>query len=641
MNKVLTIMFTDIKGFTERTSSQSREHLTNLLKTHDDLVAPVITKFGGKVIKTIGDAFMAAFESPTNAVLCAMLIQHKMKEYNLTAPDDAKILVRVALNAGEVQIQDKDLFGEAVNIAARIEGITEANEIYFTEAVYLAMNKSEVPSSEIGWRKLKGLPEAIKVYKVIQDENSEQYNVLIKKWRSGNFTIKDDVLIERRSRPLVYFIGVVVLALAIGAVIFYMSGQTDREFNKVDDLINKGQALDALELLTTLKNKGGNPVKFTMLLLGAVLKHADYLAENRRYDDLDKFLTQIEEKYGALADMTPLRIKYKIAQIQAGFSDHDSKAYQILTELYQRYPENEEVIYQTALLNITQPDGSRHLARQALLKLLPKDNKYVKDQTFTDFAKEGMRKAYPFDHSGELARKIIENYYFQAFKDELKALLLSTEEYQRVNAFRILTNKKDLTPQEEFTYHWLTVINSTIYSDLMAEALAYFEKASRSGALTGLKKGLDTSKYGLFPILKQYEGKHTETARKIFTRFLMPELKTYFMQYAYSEEDSQVRVNSFRILTEAGFTKEIDLFKYHQANLMDIDPQYFARSVTEALEYMSVRLTGAEREQTLATLRQARRKLADNIERLKSDKSPKGYYEQGENILIEMDRLIQ
>ncbi|MBI4712674.1 MAG: hypothetical protein HY762_05170 [Planctomycetes bacterium] len=61
---------------------------------------------------------------------------------------------------------NKDLFGEAVNIAARIEGITEATEIYFTEAVYLAMNKSEVPSSEIGWRKLKGIPEAIKVYKL-------------------------------------------------------------------------------------------------------------------------------------------------------------------------------------------------------------------------------------------------------------------------------------------------------------------------------------------------------------------------------------------------------------------------------------------------------------------------------------------
>ena len=65
---------------------------------------------------------------------------------------------------------ENDVFGEAVNITARIEGIAEAGQVYFTEAVYLSMNKAEVPSSEIGLMQLKGIPEKIRVYKVRLEE---------------------------------------------------------------------------------------------------------------------------------------------------------------------------------------------------------------------------------------------------------------------------------------------------------------------------------------------------------------------------------------------------------------------------------------------------------------------------------------
>ncbi len=162
--RVLTIMITDIKGFTERTSTTSREDLRKLIDEHEALLLPYVGQFGGKLVKTMGDAFLVAFESPTNAVLCAVMMQEKLREYNEDRPDERKMEVRIAINSGEVEIREDDVFGEAVNIAARIEGITEATEIYFTEAVYLAMNKAEVPTSEVGFRRFKGLPEAIKIY---------------------------------------------------------------------------------------------------------------------------------------------------------------------------------------------------------------------------------------------------------------------------------------------------------------------------------------------------------------------------------------------------------------------------------------------------------------------------------------------
>lgn len=74
--------------------------------------------------------------------------------------------MRIAINVGEVNLAENDVFGEAVNIAARIESVTQAGEVFFTEAVYLSMNKTEVPSSEVGLLKLKGISEKVKVYKV-------------------------------------------------------------------------------------------------------------------------------------------------------------------------------------------------------------------------------------------------------------------------------------------------------------------------------------------------------------------------------------------------------------------------------------------------------------------------------------------
>jgi len=165
----LTVMFTDIKGFTSRTSNQSRAEINKLLELHDKLIRPVLSRFKGKVIKTMGDAFLVTFKSPTNAVLCGIKIQEVLNKHNAKCPEDDQLNIRIAINTGEVNIRGNDVFGEAVNIAARIEGIAEAGEIYFTESVYLSMNKREIPSAEIGHRYLKGIPHEIKVYKVLKE----------------------------------------------------------------------------------------------------------------------------------------------------------------------------------------------------------------------------------------------------------------------------------------------------------------------------------------------------------------------------------------------------------------------------------------------------------------------------------------
>jgi class 3 adenylate cyclase len=162
----LTVMFTDIVGYTEQTVQQSRQAGQALMRRHDQLLLPVLARFGGRLVKRIGDGMLVSFRSPTDAVRCGMALQDRLAVERAAAPDAPPIEIRVALNVGEVRVERGDIFGEAVNVAARVEGLTPAGEVWFTEGVYLAMNKAEIPSESLGARPLKGLPEPVRLYRV-------------------------------------------------------------------------------------------------------------------------------------------------------------------------------------------------------------------------------------------------------------------------------------------------------------------------------------------------------------------------------------------------------------------------------------------------------------------------------------------
>lgn len=162
----LTIMFTDVVGYTERTSGQSRTQIRDLLKRCSRILLPIIRRYGGWQVKNLGDALLIAFKSPTDALRCGMAQHDAVAASNRGLPPDQHLHIRVAVTLGEVLVQDSDVFGEAVNLAARLENVTPADHLYFTEAVYLAMNKAEVPSVVVGTEQFKGIPEPVKIYQV-------------------------------------------------------------------------------------------------------------------------------------------------------------------------------------------------------------------------------------------------------------------------------------------------------------------------------------------------------------------------------------------------------------------------------------------------------------------------------------------
>lgn len=164
----LAIMFVDMAGFAERTARQSRDQNKVMLRDFAGLLVPLIARFGGRHVKSIGDALLVAFRSPTDSVRCGMAMQDAVAAYNLDRLRHEPIQIRVALNVGEVRLETDDVFGEAVNIAARVEELTPPGEIYLTGVVYLSMNKTEVAAEHIGEQMLKGVPEPVRLFRVPQ-----------------------------------------------------------------------------------------------------------------------------------------------------------------------------------------------------------------------------------------------------------------------------------------------------------------------------------------------------------------------------------------------------------------------------------------------------------------------------------------
>ncbi len=165
-SEILTVMFIDIVSYTKTTANLSRERFDELHETFDELSLPVFEKHEGTVIKKIGDAFMITFKTATDAVLCGMDLQNTFRSYNREYKLKMPLQIRVALHAGEVLVRKGDVYGDTVNTAARIEGIASANDIYFSESVYNAMNKKEIPYLFIGQRKLKGLKVPLRIFRV-------------------------------------------------------------------------------------------------------------------------------------------------------------------------------------------------------------------------------------------------------------------------------------------------------------------------------------------------------------------------------------------------------------------------------------------------------------------------------------------
>lgn len=162
--RLAAIMFTDMVGFTALT--QRDEFLAiQLLEEQRRLIRALLGKYKGREVETIGDAFFVEFASSLDAVHCAVAIQSTLKEWNQQHPPENRALIRIGIHLGDVLHRGREVTGDAVNIASRIEPLAPPGGVCVTASVYASvLNKVEYQFETIGTPDLKNVFTPIEVY---------------------------------------------------------------------------------------------------------------------------------------------------------------------------------------------------------------------------------------------------------------------------------------------------------------------------------------------------------------------------------------------------------------------------------------------------------------------------------------------
>lgn len=165
--RLAAIMFTDMVGYTAL--AQSDETLAlKVLERHNQLLRPVFPRYGGREIKTMGDSFLVEFDSALDATKCAVDIQRFLHDYNVSSSDEWRIKLRIGVHLGDVVHSGKDVFGDAVNVASRIEPLADPEGVCVSQQVYdQVRNKLANSFAKLEQRRLKNVQVPIDVYKMV------------------------------------------------------------------------------------------------------------------------------------------------------------------------------------------------------------------------------------------------------------------------------------------------------------------------------------------------------------------------------------------------------------------------------------------------------------------------------------------
>ncbi len=168
--KLAAIMIADIAGYTRLMGADERGTHVRVQRLFRELIDPTITEHRGRLIKTGGDGFLAMFDSPVEAVRCAIVIQQSMVGQNLELPAAQWIRFRIGVNLGDVIVEADDIYGEGVNVAARLEQLAEPGNIYISGGVYEQIRYKLVCGYQsLGDRKVKNIVDPVPIYRVLPD----------------------------------------------------------------------------------------------------------------------------------------------------------------------------------------------------------------------------------------------------------------------------------------------------------------------------------------------------------------------------------------------------------------------------------------------------------------------------------------
>ncbi len=171
-SRLAAILSADVAGYS-RLMGVDEEATLGTLGGHREAMDGLIAAHHGRVVGTAGDSVLAEFASVVEAVRCAAEIQREIAARNDGVPDDRKMAFRIGVNLGDVMVKDDDIFGDGVNVAARLESLAESGGICISGAVFdQVKNRLELGCEDLGERQVKNIAEPVRVYRVRMEGES-------------------------------------------------------------------------------------------------------------------------------------------------------------------------------------------------------------------------------------------------------------------------------------------------------------------------------------------------------------------------------------------------------------------------------------------------------------------------------------
>jgi class 3 adenylate cyclase len=164
--RLTAILAADIAGYSALMGASDVDTLADL-KGHQSAVLPLIAGYNGRVIDTAGDGILAEFPSVFNAVKCAIAIQEVMSERNASVAPERRMQFRIGINQGDVLFDEERIYGDGINIAARLEGLCEPGGICISGKVYEEIKgRFEIHYEDIGDQTLKNISQPVRTYRI-------------------------------------------------------------------------------------------------------------------------------------------------------------------------------------------------------------------------------------------------------------------------------------------------------------------------------------------------------------------------------------------------------------------------------------------------------------------------------------------
>jgi adenylate cyclase len=163
--RLAVVLVTDVVGFSRMMGADEEATLLGLQKHRFAIIDPTIGQFRGRIVKSLGDGLLVMFESASEAVEGALKIQRAVVQRNADVPETKRIRYRMGINMGEILVEDGDIFGDGVNIAARLQEVADPDGVAVTSGIHETVTRRiDWSFKDMGAHLFKNIAQPVRVY---------------------------------------------------------------------------------------------------------------------------------------------------------------------------------------------------------------------------------------------------------------------------------------------------------------------------------------------------------------------------------------------------------------------------------------------------------------------------------------------